>query len=80
MVKRILQGLLILVILVSVLSPAAFAANKTDYTSPYYSDTSNLKEVEIIDKLYEYGLMGGVIPPTDNSLGMFLPDDAVTSM
>lgn len=80
MVKRILQGLLILVILISVLSPAALAANKTDYTSPYYSDTSNLKEVEIIDKLYEYGLMGGVIPSTDNGLGMFLPDDAVTSM
>jgi len=63
MVKRI-QQVIIILLLASILCGTAFAAGKdVDYTSPYYSDTSNLEEQIIIDRLYEYGLMDGIIAP-----------------
>lgn len=79
MVKRIQQVLIIILILALLPFNAVYAANDDDnYTSLYYSDTSELEEVRIIDSLYEYGLMDGIIPPTDKEKGVFIANDYVT--
>ena len=80
MVKRI-QQVIIILLLASILCGTAFAAGKdVDYTSPYYSDTSNLEEQIIIDRLYEYGLMDGIIAPQKEERGVFGSEDVVTNV
>jgi hypothetical protein len=79
MVKRIQQVLIIILILALLPFNTVYAANDDDnYTSLYYSDTSELEEVRIIDSLYEYGLMDGIIQPTDEEKGVFVANDYVT--
>ena len=79
MVKRIQQVLIIILILALLPFNAVYAASDdNNYTSLYYSDTSELEEVRIIDSLYEYGLMDGIISPTDEEKGVFIADDYVT--
>lgn len=79
MVKRIQQVLIIILILALLPLNVVYATNNDDnYTSPYYSDTQGLEEVRIIDSLYEYGLMNGVIQPTDKERGVFIASDYVT--
>jgi len=63
MVRQI-KRLCLFFIIVLLLTTNIFAVSD-DYTSPYYSDTSNLEEAKIIDKLYEYGLMNGILLPKD---------------
>ena len=79
MVKRI-QQVIIFILLASLLFCGnVFAQDTSDYTSPYYSDTSSLEEAELIDRLYEYGFMGGVITPTETKRGRFGPNNVVTN-
>lgn len=78
MVKRI-QQVLIVILILALLPFSAYAANDdSNYTSLYYSDTQELEEVRIIDSLYEYGLMDGIIQPTDEERGIFIANDYVT--
>lgn len=79
MVKRIQQVLIIILILALLPFNVVYATTDDDnYTSLYYSDTSELEEVRIIDSLYEYGLMDGIIQPTDEEKGVFIADDYIT--
>jgi len=75
MIKRIQAIMLVLLLLCG----NVFAiSSESNYTSSYFSDTSNLEEVKLIDQLYEYGLISGIINPTENRLGVFGPNDLVT--
>lgn len=78
MVKRIQQVLIVILILALLPFSAYAASDDSNYTSLYYSDTQELEEVRIIDSLYEYGLMDGIIQPTDEERGVFIADDYVT--
>lgn len=78
MVKRILRVTSIVLLLSLFLSYPICAIENNDYTSPYYSDTSELEEVQIIDYLYEQGLMDGLMSPRKNRLGIFGPYDVIT--
>jgi hypothetical protein len=78
MVKRILRVTSIVLLLSLFLSYPICAIENNDYISPYYSDTSELEEVQIIDYLYEQGLMDGLMSPRKNRLGIFGPYDVIT--
>lgn len=78
MVKRILRVINIILLLLLLLNTLAYAIESDNYTSPYYSDTSKLEDAQIIDYLYEEGLMDGLIQPKEGKLGIFGPYDAVT--
>lgn len=78
MVKRILRVINIILLLLLLLNTLTYAIESNNYTSPYYSDTSKLEDAQIIDYLYEEGLMDGLIQPKEGKLGIFGPYDAVT--
>ena len=78
MVKRIQQAVCLLLALLLLCGIAFAAGDNSNYTSPYYSDTQNLEENIVIDRLYEYGLMDGIIAPQKDEQGVFSPDDVVT--
>lgn len=79
MVKRIQQVVSLLLALLLLCGTALATDNSNNYTSPYYSDTQNLEENIVIDRLYEYGLMDGIIAPQKEELGVFGPNDVVTN-
>ena len=56
MVKRIQQVVSLLLALLLLCGTVLATDNSNNYTSPYYSDTQNLEENIVIDRLYEYGL------------------------
>lgn len=78
MVKRFQYILIYLILAIFILSSYINATTYNDYTSPYYSDTINLKEIRIIDQLYEYGLMEGILSPQEDKQGIFAPEDGIT--
>lgn len=63
MVKRTQQVVSLLLALLLLCGTVLATGNSNNYTSPYYSDTQNLEENIVIDRLYEYGLMDGIIAP-----------------